>query len=77
MEILQHVLSTKNIPNELVSKIYMYCIPRISLQLKNELIDLYNCFFSFKIRKFYIKKHEQIKIKYRIKQRLNYYSKIT
>ena len=77
MELLQHVLSTKNIPNEIVLKVYMYCIPRISLHLKDELINLCDCFYSYKIRKLYITKHERIKIKYRIKQKLNYYSKIT
>ena len=73
MQELFIIFSEKNMPFEIVSSIYMLQVCTNDNRLKKELIQLHKTFYDSKIRLFYIKKHQRMLMKYRIKQKLKYY----
>ena len=62
------------LPLEIMNKIYFMCLPSIFYNnqlLKNDIINHAELFYNIKTRIYYIKKHERILIKQRIKKRIN------
>ena len=64
-----------NIPIEIVRLCYMLQISTINHKLKEGLLQMYDKFYDFQTRKIYIKKHNRMLMKYRMKEKLNYYMK--
>ena len=61
------------LPLEIMNKIHFMCLPSIfdnNKLLKNDIINHIEMFYNIKTRLYYIKKHERILIKQRIKKRI-------
>lgn len=73
MQELIDVFSKTVLPFDIICHIYMLQISTIHYELKKELLQMYNKFYESNTRLLYIKKHQRLLMKYRIKQKLKYY----